>query len=615
MAEPQQSPAINFKASKKQLQIALTHLNQQANGYDKILGYLKLSDICEQQHDPSCSLALRQQALADAKLNQESRALAYSYGYLGRLYLQQKHYAEAQKLSQQALFFAQQSQNREQIYLWAWQLGKSLKQQNQAEAAIQAYQLATQQLKPIQSQVSSCGYQLKLGNFREQIAPVYFELADLLLANHNAQPERLEQAMATIELFKQAELQDYLQQSCITPQRKVALRQILEPNTAVLYPILLKDRTALLLGFQNKLIHIPVPVSKNQLRQQTLKLQTALSIHPNPVTKEDERGFSRGFSRSARDQHSKDSAAGNCVPLGQQRTPHLSQQAKQTLQYALDKIQKPAQQLYQWLIEPLQSHLKAQHIDTLIIVPDGVLRTIPFASLYDGKQYLIEQYALVTSPGLQLSQADSNFNRNASILLGGVSESVQGFRAIPCVDYELKQIHQLYGQTDNLLLNKDFTLKQFKQQMQQKSYNILHLASHGQFSNRLEDTFLLTHDGKISINELSNLVRLMSVQDKAVELLTLSACETALGDDKAALGLAGIALKSGAKSTIASLWQVDDEATPTVIIEFYRQLKEGQLNKAKALQQAQLKLLHNPTLQRYSNPYFWSAFLLIGHWL
>ena len=94
-----------------------------------------------------------------------------------------------------------------------------------------------------------------------------------------------------------------------------------------------------------------------------------------------------------------------------------------------------------------------------------------------------------------------------------------------------------------------------------------------------------------------------------MELLTLSACKTAAGDDRAALGLAGIAVKAGAKGTMATLWEIDHKATSELVVEFYRQLKTG-APKLQALRNAQVKLM-----QRYPHPYFWSPFLMIGNWM
>ncbi|EDN65297.1 protein conserved in bacteria [Beggiatoa sp. PS] len=133
----------------------------------------------------------------------------------------------------------------------------------------------------------------------------------------------------------------------------------------------------------------------------------------------------------------------------------------------------------------------------------------------------------------------------------------------------------------------------------------MHIASHGQFSGTLENTFVLMFNDKLTMDRLEQLIALTTVGDKQpLDLLTLSACETAVGDDRAALGLAGVALKAGAKTALASLWKVDDEATPAVVIEFYRQLQTPGMTKAKALQTAQNLILTDDNYARYRHPYF-----------
>jgi len=151
--------------------------------------------------------------------------------------------------------------------------------------------------------------------------------------------------------------------------------------------------------------------------------------------------------------------------------------------------------------------------------------------------------------------------------------------------------------------------------MNENAYSIVHIASHGQFSANLKNTFVLTYNDKLSMDKLEDLMNLTILKNDPVDLLTLSACETAVGDDRAALGLAGVALKAGVQSALASLWKVDDEATPAVVIEFYRQLQNPNISKAEALQKAQKMILTDKLYERYRHPYFWSAFLLIGNWL
>ena len=140
----------------------------------------------------------------------------------------------------------------------------------------------------------------------------------------------------------------------------------------------------------------------------------------------------------------------------------------------------------------------------------------------------------------------------------------------------------------------------------------MHIATHGNFAPKASDTFLLAWDGKINVNGLDQLVRHSASRKSPVELLCLSACETAAGDDRAALGLAGVAVKAGARSALATLWSVSDRASSELVVEFYKQLKNPGVTKAEALQAAQLKLIDDPL---YRHPYYWSPFLLIGNWL
>ncbi|NJR64375.1 MAG: CHAT domain-containing protein [Leptolyngbyaceae cyanobacterium CRU_2_3] len=140
---------------------------------------------------------------------------------------------------------------------------------------------------------------------------------------------------------------------------------------------------------------------------------------------------------------------------------------------------------------------------------------------------------------------------------------------------------------------------------------MVHLATHGQFSSNAAETFLLTWDGRINVNQLSQLLRSRDPKNPPIELLVLSACQTAAGDDRAALGLAGIAIRSGARSTLASLWKVNDESTTAFMAQFYRELIQPGISKTAALRNAQIALLHD---SQYQQPFFWAPFVLVGNW-
>ena len=162
-------------------------------------------------------------------------------------------------------------------------------------------------------------------------------------------------------------------------------------------------------------------------------------------------------------------------------------------------------------------------------------------------------------------------------------------------------------------MNKNFSLSNVENELSDNAYSVVHIASHGKFAGKVKDSFLLTYDRKMSMDDLEKFVGSSKFRfDKPIELLTLSACESAAGDDMAGLGLASVAIKAGARSALATLWSIDDAATSELVMEFYRQLQKPEISKAKALQQAQLKSLDD---KRYRHPSYWAPFLLIGNWL
>jgi CHAT domain-containing protein len=265
------------------------------------------------------------------------------------------------------------------------------------------------------------------------------------------------------------------------------------------------------------------------------------------------------------------------------------------------------------MIGALEETLQEEAIDTLIIIPDGALSMIPFAALYDGENFLIEKYAIVTTPSLQLTDPQPVPRENFEALLVGLSEGVQGFPPLPNVPEELETIGKILQGNSEQLLNQAYEKKALTDAVTQNTYRIIHMATHGEFSADPNETFLLTYDGRLPLNQFGSLLRLGQFSDEPVELLTLSACNTAVGDVRAAFGLAGIALESGARSAVATLWSVHDEATMLAMTDFYKHFQSRpDLNKAQALQAAQLNLLNQP---QYKHPAYWSPFLFIGNWL
>jgi CHAT domain-containing protein len=499
-------------------------------------------------------------ALAIADGINDPRSRSYALGYLGGMYERSKQYDEALQYTQQAIFAAQQANAPEIQYRWQWQSGRILNAQGKTDLAILAYRHAIETLKTVRADLVAGGSRT---TFRDSVGPVFFQLADLLLQRSGTQSDSklvtqdLVDARSTVEVLKGAELQDYFQDDCVTAlrARSKGIDQ-LAAHTAALYPIVLPDRLELLLSLPDGIQRFTTPIDAKKLTREIRTFRHLL----------------------------------------EKRTTH------EYLQHA--------EQLYAWIIRPIEPVLEKYKIDTLVIVPDGALRTIPLSALYDGKQFLIARYAVATTPGLTLTDPQKIESTQQEVMLSGLTDSVQGFAPLPYVGQELKTIHALYGGT--VLENQQFTVSAMEKDLGATPYRIVHIASHGQFDSDVNKTFLLTYNGKLGMNKLEQLLGISRFRTEAVELLTLSACQTAAGDDRAALGLAGVAVKAGARSAVATLWTVNDPASAALVSDFYRALKEQSASKAKALQQAQLELLKD---WRYRHPSYWSAFLLIGNWL
>ena len=585
-------PKLAFKSSIRTIKHAIQITKNWPDAFNEVFALIALSKVMQNIQAKFSEPEFNQliyQVLNQAKEVSERinnyQAKTNAYGYLGKLYEQNKRYPDALILTRKALFAAQQIQEQLSMYRWQWQLGRIFKAQGKFSEAISALKQAVKiiNLPTIREQVIG----FNSNDFRAKISPVYFALADLLLQQGNDNSIRA--ARDTIEFFKQAELQDYFQSECFNTQC-THLEQALDSQTAILYPIVLPDRLELLLSLPNttELIRVKVLVTEKKLRREIAFLISALRRHPLSYLADDE------------DEEVI------CTPDSWQQLPvNISPRSKDFL--------PPAQKLHRWLIKPLLTSLTKYNINTLIVVPEGVLRTVPFAALHDGKEFLIQNYALAATPSLCLTDLKIQQRNVNKMLVSGLSESVQGFSDLPCAKYEIDTLQKSHNNAKyKPLFNSDFTYSNMQQRINQAEYSIIHIASHGQFKPDLADTFLLTYNDKLSMDKLENLIK--RTNNHKIDLLTLSACETAVGNDRAALGLAGVALKAGVKSALASLWKVDDAATPAMIIEFYQQLTNPKFTKAQALQNAQKTMLTNAKYAQFQHPYYWSAFLLIGNW-
>ncbi len=492
----------------------------------------------------------------------DSRSEAYALGQLGQLYEQSQQWPEARQLTEQALSVAQRIDATDIAARWQWQLGRVLRQQGEKEAAIAAYTSAIETLQGLRRDLATIAPEAQF-SFRDSVEPVYRQLVDLLLTpsepGGDIPQDNLQQAREIVEALQLAELDNFFREACLDAE-PVQIDEI-DLNAAVVYPIILPDRIAVVLSLPGQdLHHYATPIPEAEVDRVLEEWVQFL----NPI-----------FPDTLR----------------------------------LDR----SQTLYDWLIRRAEEVLEDSDTQTLVFVLDGMLRNLPMAALHDGEGYLVERYGIAIAPSLQLLQPQRTTGREESLaLIGGLSEARHGYAALPGVNVEIQEIASfLSGQT---LLNQDFTRDRVEGEVREEPFSVIHLATHGQFSSKAEETYLVTWDGRIQVKDLDRLLRIRETDTAIpIDLLVLSACQTAAGDSQAALGLAGFAVRSGARSTLATLWSVNDRSTAQFMSVFYEQLLSfPNRSKAEALRQAQLALIRSSA---YNHPFYWSPFVLVGNWL
>ena len=293
----------------------------------------------------------------------------------------------------------------------------------------------------------------------------------------------------------------------------------------------------------------------------------------------------------------------------------------------------PAQALYGILIKPLKSDLNTQGITNLVFVAESGLRSLPYSALHDGKQFLIEQYSLGLMPSLGLTQTNYRNLRNASLLMVGVSQKTQDQTALPMVQTELNTISRIWSSSVQYL-NDRATRSTLNTAKQSQNFQIVHLATHANFvSSKPKDAYIQLWNDRLQLEQMKDL----TWNKPGLDLLVLSACRTAVGDRESELGFAGLAVKTGVKTAIASLWSVNDTATMSLMSKFYDGLLRSPL-KGEALRQAQLAMIRGTvTIQdnqllgvgttgaitlpeatnsgdtKFTHPYYWAAFTVVGN--
>jgi len=549
-----------------------------------------------------------------------SRALVEDLDALAQLYEDQGRAEDALHLTREGLATGNSlppASTADLVINLEWRQGRLLRAARQDDLALAAYQRAVDQIEAVRQDIP-IEYEDGRSSFQATLGPIYLGLVDLMLGAADkpataAQDARLRRTIAVVELIKQTEMQDFLGDRCVVESTHPAGDQKLPARTAVLYPILLPDRVELLLDTDAGLVRKSVKVSAATVQS-----------------------TARAFADVLRNGD-----ANYLVPAGQ---------------------------LYRWLLEPFEEVLTEKSIRTLVFVPDGVLRLIPIDALHDGRQFVVEKYATGTVIGMSMTNGSLPGKSRLESLVAGMSEagpvvgkldeetvrnilgtvesapgadklaenrSVRSPRArllrslpsasrnaperdtalrealaLPSVKEEVGAVGSLlHGKT---LLNETFTVGNFRSEAGTGNYQVVHIASHGVFGGTASSSYIMAYDDLLTLDDLQTVLRSEKFQNNPVELLSLSACETAEGDDRSPLGISGAAIKARAKSVLGTLWPVDDQAARLVMESFYSGLDSGQVSKVQALREAQLKLMKT---DGFAQPSFWAPFILIGNWL
>ena len=513
-----------------------------------------------------------QVAIAQSQALQDKRAESYALGTLGQFYEARGQTKLAIDLTRSAVAIAQNLDAPELNYKWQWQLGRLLVRENRDGEAIQAYEKSIADLQLLRFDIASTNLEVQF-SFRDSVEPVYRQYMSLLLLSPQPSQDKLQKSIEVLEELKIAELDNLFQDACARADN-VDIKEF-DDNTAIIYPLILPDRLELILKLpqQDNLLHYSQSnVSELEINNAVEQLQNSLIV--------------RSTSPS--------------------------------------QLKQEAAQFYDWLIRPFASELEtasrreASQIKNLVFVLDGALRNIPMSALYDGQNYLVARYGVAISPGVQLVSSPSLARENLEVLLAGAVDSpsfqAQELAPLDNVAVELAGIAETIGKTKKLE-NQEFQQTNIQEQINRNSYNIVHIATHGKFSSNSQETYILDWNEAIGLSDLDRILEAEDFQKaKTIDLLVLSACETATGDRRAALGLAGVAVRSGASSTVASLWQVNDASTAEFMIEFYRQLNNPQFSKAEALRNVQLNFIARSDDTDYNRPYHWASFILVGDW-
>ena len=458
-------------------------------------------------------------------------------------------YHESEEILNRIIFSAEKDDDHYNLIERYWLLARNQQSLNDISGSIKSYQHSIAHHQDLYL-TSNANFSLGSAN------KLYQEYAELLLVQYDESGDSsiLRNVILTIETLRTARVQDYFKNQCVAKAKSTTKNIFAKQfkKVSFLYTLSIGERYEIFLVQGEKIFRSISSYSASEIA--TLSKQYRILLENSDI----------------------------------------------------DTIQKYSKLLYDALILPIEPYLN--HSKVLVIIPDEYIAKFPFASLYDGKNYLIDRIALAMSPAIHLTDTSTTEQKSRSALYTGLTLPVFGLPALINVRQELsRSAQEIPGK---ILLNHNFATKSMKTYIDQGSYDILHIASHAKVDTTVDNSFIYTGNDKLTLDSLQEMVGSTRYSANPIDLLTLSACSTAVTEDNASLGFAGLAVKSGAHSVLASLWEVRDITTAELIVYFYQHLSEN-LSKAESLRQAQLKIKSN---SRYAHPSNWAAFILIGNW-
>jgi CHAT domain-containing protein/lipopolysaccharide biosynthesis regulator YciM len=566
-------------------------------GEGQSLGNLGLAYYSLGKYDKAIEFHL--QSLAIAREIKDRRGEGNSLGNLGVTYDSLGKYDKAIEFHLQYLAIAREIKDRNGEGNSLNNMGVAFNNLKRPELAILFYKQSINVSEAIRKDIRKLDKDIQK-SYLETVSSSYKSLADLLI-----QQGRIVEALQVLDLLKVQELEDYFKNIKGSDRSAQGVR-LLEPEKAM------SDKL-LAVSFENS------PEINSQLANKIQQLpKSEINKVPDYLQKIPQ-GTALLYPLILGDRLEIILFSPNTIPIS--RTIKISQEELATLvtefrgallDSSNEDVKEPAAQLYKLLIKPIETELIQAKTTTILYAPDGILRYVPIAALYDGKQWLTEKYRINNLIAYSLFDFSPNLKIQPNILAGAFggksNEKKFGQFGLPATIREVQAIANSF-QNSVTLIEDQFSRKAIESKFQ--DHNILHLATHAEFNIGVPDnSFIIFGNGdKIKLNEITDW------QIPNIDLIVLSACETGtstLGNGVEILGFGYQVQKAGAKNAIASLWKVNDEGTQALMEAFYRELKKGDATPTEALHRAQVALIKSP---KYNHPNYWSAFFAIGNGL